>query len=78
MKVKELIENLQKLNPELEIVGYESDMERSGIEPVSVYPRVQKFSTETRSTWDRFDGTDYTYTTYVEDPNGPIEAVRIW
>lgn len=78
MKVKELIEKLQKLNPELEIVGYESDMERSGIEPVNVYPVVQKFKTETRRTWDRFDGTDYTYTRYVEDPNGPIEAVRLW
>lgn len=78
MKVKELIEKLQKLNPELEIVGYESDMERSGIEPVNVYPVVQKFKTEKRSTWDRFDGTDYTYTRYVEDKNGPIEAVRLW
>lgn len=71
MKVKELIEKLQKLNPELEIVGYESDMERSGIEPVNVYPVAQKFKNETRRTWDRFDGTDYTYTRYVEDPNGP-------
>ena len=78
MKVKELIEKLQKLNPELEIVGYESDMERSGVQPVSVYPVVQKFKTEKRSTWDRFDYTDYTYTRYVEDPNGPIEAVRLW
>lgn len=78
MKVKELIENLQKLNPELEIVGYESDMERSGIEPVNVYPVVQKFKTETSHAWDRFDGTDYTYMRYVEDKNGPIEAVRLW
>lgn len=78
MKVKELIEKLQKLNPELEIVGYESDMERSGIEPVNVYPVVQKFKTETSRTWDRFDGTDYDYTRYVEDPNGQIEAVRLW
>lgn len=78
MKVKELIEKLQKLNPELELVGYESDMERSGIEPVNVYPVAQKFKTETRRTWDRFDGTDYTYTRYVEDKNGPIEAVRLW
>lgn len=37
MKVKELIEKLQKLNPELEIVGYESDMERSGIKPVRLW-----------------------------------------
>ena len=78
VKVKDIIEKLQKLNPELEIVGYESDMERSGIQPVSVYPVVQKFKTETRRTWDRFDGTDYSYTTYVEDKNGPIEAVRLW
>lgn len=78
MKVKELIEKLQKLNPELEIVGYESDMERSGVQPVNVYPVVQKFKTEKRHTWDRFDGTDYDYTRYVEDKNGPIEAVRLW
>lgn len=78
MKVKELIEKLQMLNPELDIVGYVSDMERSGIEPVNVFPVVQMFKTETRCTWDRFDGTDYTYTRYVEDKNGPIEAVRLW
>ena len=41
-------------------------------------PVVQKFKTETSRTWDRFDGTDYTYTRYVEDKNGPIEAVRLW
>ena len=78
MKVKELIEKLQKFNPELEIVGYESDMERSGVQPVNIYPVVQKFKTEKRHTWDRFDGTDYDYTRYVEDKNGPIEAVRLW
>ena len=78
MKVKDLIAQLQQLNPELEIVGHESDMERSGIMPISIRPRVCKFREEERSTWDRFDGESYTYNVLVEDANGTKEAVRLY
>lgn len=78
MKVKDLIARLQPLNPELEIVGHESDMERSGIMPISIHPRVCKFRKEKRSTWDRFDGESYTYNVLVEDENGPKEAVLLY
>jgi hypothetical protein len=40
MKVKDLIEKLKQFDENMEIVAYESDMERSGIQPVNVYPRV--------------------------------------
>ena len=65
MKVKELIEKLQKLDPELEIIQYQSDMERSGYQKVNLYPKV-----ETRRTWDRFDGTDYSYDVFVPAEKG--------
>lgn len=78
MQVKDLIAQLQQLNPELEIVGYESDMERSGIMPISIRPRVCKFREEERHTRDAFDGTPYTYTVLREDENGSKEAVRLY
>lgn len=78
MKVKDLIAQLQQFNPELEIVGYESDMERSGIMPISIRPCVCKFRVEERHTRDAFDLTPYTYTVLREDENGTKEAVRLY
>lgn len=78
MKVKELIEKLKKFDENLEIVGYESDMERSGIQPVDVYPRVVKVKEVTKSTWDRFDGTDYNYTVYVPMETGDTEVLQLY
>ena len=70
MKVKELIEKLQKLDPELEIIQYQSDMERSGYQKVNLYPKVDTMKIETRRTWDRFDGTDYSYDVFVPAEKG--------
>lgn len=77
MKVKDLIEKLKKFDENMEIVAYESDMERSGIQPVNVYPRVIKVKEVTKSTWDRFDGTDYTYTTYTQSETGDKEVLQL-
>lgn len=78
MKVKELIEKLKQFDENMEIVAYESDMERSGIQPVNVYPRVIKVKEVTKSTWDRFDGTDYTYTTYAQSGTGDKEVLQLY
>ena len=78
MKVKELIEKLKKFDENMEIVAYESDMERSGIQPVNVYPQVIKAKKITKSTWDRFDGTDYTYTVYQQSGTGDTEVLQLY
>ena len=78
MKVKDLIEKLKQFDENLEIVAYESDMERSGIQPVNVYPHVIKVKKETKSTWDRFDGTDYTYTVYRQSGAGDKEVLQLY
>ena len=31
-----------------------------------------------KETWDRFDGTDYTYETFEEDGNGDMKAFRLY
>jgi len=74
MKVRDLKKLLENVSDDLDIVGYESDMERHGIMEKSIYGKVVKVKTEKVSTWDRFDGTDYTYTRYVEDKNGDKEV----
>lgn len=51
------------------IVVYRNNMETSGyMENVSV--NVRKMKPVDIDTWDRFDGTDYTYTAYVNDKDG--------
>ena len=51
------------------IVVYRNNMETSGyMENVSV--NVRKMKPVEIDTWDRFDGTDYTYTAYVNDKDG--------
>ena len=74
MKVRDLKKLLENVPDDLDIVGYESDMERHGIMEKSIYGKVVKVKTEKVSTWDRFDGTDYAYTRYVEDKNGDKEV----
>lgn len=74
MKVGDLKKMLENIPDDLVIVGYESDMERHGIMEASFYGKVVKVKEEKVSTWDRFDGTDYSYTRYVEDKNGDKEV----
>lgn len=74
MKVGKLKELLKNIPDDLEIVGYESDMERSGIMPKSFNGKILKVKEEKENTWDSFDGTNYTYTRYRKDPNGDKEV----
>lgn len=74
MKVRDLKKLLENVHDDLDIVGYESDMERYGIMDKHIYGKVVKVRTEEVSTWDSFDGTDYAYTRYVEDENGDKEV----
>ena len=77
MKVSELVEKLLELPQDAEIVKYSCDMEKSGVRPTYIVPKLKRYHKETKSTWDRFDGTDYTYKVYVEDADGAIEAVEM-
>lgn len=74
MKVGDLKKMLENIPDDLEIVGYESDMECHGIMKKSFYGEIVKVKTEKAYTWDRFDGTDYTYERYVKDKNGDKEV----
>ena len=74
MKVGDLKKMLENIPDDLVIVGYESDMERHGIMETSFCGKVVKVKEEKVSTWDSFDGTNYTYTRYVEDKNGDKEV----
>lgn len=78
MTVGEYKKLLAAIPDELEIVGYQSDMERCGIMPMYARPRVIKVKEVTHETWDRFDGTDYTYTTLEESPDGTKEVCELF
>lgn len=78
MKVQELIEKLKQFDGNMEIVGHESDMERSGIQPITICPMVRKMKKVTISTWDRFDGTDYTYTAYEPSKTDGVEVMQLY
>lgn len=79
MKVKELKELLANVDDELEIVGYENRMEQSGLMPVGKWGmKVISVKMVKKETWDRLDGTDYTYETFEEDGNGDMKAFRLY
>ena len=79
MTVKELKELLANVDDSLEVMGYQSGMEQSGIMPVSkaAMGTVQG-EMVTRHTWDRFDGTDYDYTVFEEKKGGTKSVFRIF
>ena len=79
MKVKELKELLANVDDELEIVGYENGMEQSGLMPVGKWcMKVISGKMVKKETWDRFDGTDYTYETFEENKDGDMKAFRLY
>lgn len=66
---KTLKDFLATVPDDTKIVVYRSDIEKSGyMENVSV--NVRKMIPVEKNTWDRFDGTDYTYTAYENDKDG--------
>jgi hypothetical protein len=67
--VKTLKDFLATVPDDTKIVVYRSSMETNGyMENVSV--NIRKMIPVEKNTWDRFDGTDYTYTAYENDKNG--------
>ena len=67
--VKTLKDFLATVPDDTKIVVYRSSMETNGyMENVSV--NIRKMIPVEKNTWDRFDGTDYTYTAYENDKSG--------
>lgn len=65
---------LDGLPDDMKIVVYRHDMERSGyMENLSV--NIRQMAPVEKNTWDRFDGTDYTYTAYENDKSGEDTVV---
>ena len=66
---KTLKDFLATVPDDTKIVVYRSDMETNGyMENVSV--NIRKMTPVQKDTWDRFDGTDYSYTAYENDKSG--------
>ena len=79
MTVKELKELLANVDDELEIVGYVNGMEQTGLLPVSGYGmRVMTGKMVKKETWDRLDGTDYTYEAFEENKDGDTKVFRLY
>lgn len=65
-KLKEAIKGLSDDTP---VIGYQSDMERSGYQRrVNVYPA--HMTSEERETYDAFDYTPYTYEVFTPSKDG--------
>lgn len=67
--VGELKEYLSNLPDDMLLLVYREDMETSGYQ-YGASIRVASMEKERRETWDRFDGTPYSYVAFVESPNG--------
>ena len=79
MNVIELKELLANVDDELEIVGYVNGMEQTGLLPVSGYGmRVMTGKMVKKETWDRLDGTDYTYEAFEENKDGDMKVFRLY
>ena len=54
-------------------------MEKSGILPISkYYMKTLQGERVERHTWDRFDGTDYTYEVFEEKKDGQMKLFRLY
>lgn len=54
-------------------------MEQSGILPISKYDmKTLQGERVERHTWDRFDGTDYTYEVFEEKKDGQMKVFRLY
>lgn len=79
MKVKELKELLANVDDDLEIVGYQYGMEKTGLLPVSPYSmKVLTGEIVKKSTYDAFDYTDYTYEAFQENKNGNVKVFKLY
>ena len=71
-EIKEFIKNLPDNMP---LANYQSNMERSGYQN-NVFCSVVNMKHKTEETWDRFDGTPYTYEVMVRSADG-IPCLKI-
>ena len=54
-------------------------MEKSGLSPISkYYMKTLHGEMVKRNTWDRFDGTDYTYEVFEEKKDGKMKVFRLY
>ena len=67
--VKELKEFLKDLPDDTPIVQFTSNMERDGY-LLGASARVATMTKTKKSTWDRFDGTPYSYEIFVPSDKG--------
>lgn len=79
MKVKELKQLLENVDDELDLVGYQHGMEKSGLLPISKYDmKTLQGEMVKRNTGDRFDGTDYSYEVFEEKKDGQMKVFRLY
>lgn len=67
--VGELKEFIKNLPDDMPLVNYQRDMEKRGYQN-NVFCSVVNMKKTTRATWDRFDGTPYSYEVFVESKDG--------
>jgi hypothetical protein len=67
--VGELKEFIKDLPDDMLLVQYHRDMETSGYRN-NLYCDVTNMKTEVKHTWDRFDGTNYSYEVLVKSEDG--------
>lgn len=67
--VGELKEVIKDLPDDMKLVMYKSNMETSGYQN-AIYASVEAMASETKHTWDRFDGTNYDYEVYTDSKDG--------
>lgn len=77
MKVKDLLEKLKGVDPEMEVVAYQDGMEQHGIMPVKGVRGVVKVNLVKKETYDAFDWTTYDYDAYEENKEGSLEVFRL-
>ena len=79
MKVKELKQLLENVDDELDIVGLQHGLEKSGLLPVSTYGMgTVTGEIVSRQTRDAFDGTEYSYDVFVAKKDGNTKMFRLY
>jgi len=69
--VGELREFIKDLPDDMLLVKYDRNMETSGYRN-SLFADTIKMKTETKETWDRFDGGNYSYEVFEPSENGEL------
>lgn len=77
MKVKDLLEKLKGVDPEMEAVAYQDGMEQHGIMPMGYVRGAIKVDLIKKHTHDESDWTPYDYNAYVENKEGSLEVFRL-